>query len=1134
MHRSSSEPDAGSCQSGDSASTNTACYPAAEGLQIQPMKPWIRNSSFATELTPNAIQPSTDTSETEHFLKTTSKAEHFAARNCSMKRPFIEVKLNNSIASKGVSSSISKRKKAEEEASERLLNDSDSLYDSFDEPDSILESIDFDQLDGCINEVGKTEHSKAPASSVSSDDFPVPDNIPYYAGGCFTGHQSKDGIADNCIPDERTALMLLSRDKSKALPTVNTTPNGGISCQNSGLNILQAIDIADNTSPPCPPCAPADPSAVSSCKISVADSNRRRVSVFADRLRKTFAANAKLDTPVRRRQMASVLNGCSEESDGNLKGKTGFHSNPENSFYGLPLRVKELLIEHRSISELYDWQKECLSLRAVYNGSNLIYSLPTSGGKTLVAEMLILRQILCRKKDAILILPFVAIVQEKVRAFTPFAIELEFCIEEYAASKGAIPPRQLRSRQSLYIATIEKANSLINSLIEKKRIDCIGLVVVDELHMLGEGGSRGATLETTLTKVIYSNPGTQIVGMSATLSNIKDIQKFLNAEVYTSNFRPVQLKEFVKFDDTIYEVDCAALNPDECLKFSRVTAFKYNREMSVSDPDQLAGLVLEVVPGNSCLVFCPTKKNCENVAQLLCKMFPNELRELKSKERRLLYESLKLEGGGVVCPVLCATMPYGVGYHHGGLTSDERRLIEEAYLDGTLCVLTCTSTLAAGVNLPARRVILRSSYVGRSFISRSQYKQMTGRAGRAGIDTIGESILLITSPADKKKLQDLVGGSYDRCVSSLLYEGNKGIRSLLLSAVGLQITNSVGDVVAFMSRTLCHIQSHLFDVSVTEVTKNALQQLIDTQLLRRRMATGESLKESDGQEHEQDTILEVTDLGRAVFKGSIDVDYSQKLYADLSLTQQSIVLDNYLHLLFLVTPYDMVDVNQVPNWMTYLRELGTLSVSELKVASLVGVSENQIARKATGHNFRQQVDEFAVSRFYLSLMLYNLWKQKTIWEVSSHFRVSRGFVQQLLTGAASFGTCINYFCQELDEFWGYQDLMTSFVKKLSFCCMLELAPLMEIPGVKMGRARQLHRAGYRSLQHIAYADPNDLVRQIEHLPRRLARQIVSSAQMVLTEKAEAILAEVDDMISVPPPPPADTSIIPLTSSPENS
>lgn len=121
MHQSSSEPDAGSCQSGDSPATNTACYPAAEGLQIQPMKPWIWNSFFTTKLTPNAIQPSADTLETKHFLKTTSKAEHFAARNCLMKRPFSEVKLNNSIAFKGVSSSISKRKKPEEEASERFL-----------------------------------------------------------------------------------------------------------------------------------------------------------------------------------------------------------------------------------------------------------------------------------------------------------------------------------------------------------------------------------------------------------------------------------------------------------------------------------------------------------------------------------------------------------------------------------------------------------------------------------------------------------------------------------------------------------------------------------------------------------------------------------------------------------------------------------------------------------------------------------------------------------------------------------------------------------------------------------------------------------------------------------------------------
>uniref|UniRef100_G3VR53 Helicase, POLQ like n=1 Tax=Sarcophilus harrisii TaxID=9305 RepID=G3VR53_SARHA len=779
----------------------------------------------------------------------------------------------------------------------------------------------------------------------------------------------------------------------------------------------------------------------SSPKHTESDLNRRRS--LKDRLKSAMTGNAKAQTPKfsKRKQLKEAI--LSEEI--NVAKKTLESSSDDlGPFYSLPSKVRDLFVQYKGIKKLYDWQHTCLTLTCLQQRKNLIYSLPTSGGKTLVAEILMLQELLCRQKNVLMILPYVAIVQEK-------------------------------------------------------------------LHMIGEG-SRGAILEITLAKILYTSKTTQIIGMSATLNNVEELQEFLNAEYYTSKFRPVELKEYLKINDTIYEVDIKA---EKGYTFSRLLKCKYSDHLKKMDPDHLVALVTEVIPNYSCLVFCPTKKNCENVADMICKFLNKDYLKHREKEKCDFLKNLKNVSNGSLCPVLKRTVPFGIAYHHSGLTSDERKVLEEAYATGVLCLLTCTSTLAAGVNLPARRVILRAPYIATQFLKRNQYQQMIGRAGRAGIDTVGESILILQEK-DKHLVLNLVNSPLENCYSHLGQEITKGIQSLLLSLIGLKIAKNLEGIYHFMCATFFGIQQKRLseEKSLWEICRKALASLMEKGLLQKRSVCKN--------EEESQCELQITKLGQASLKGTLDLAYCGTLYKDLKKGLEGLVLESYLHLIYLTTPYDMVSQCR-PDWMIYLRQFDHLNSGEQKVAAIVGVSESFITKKASGQAIKKDVDRNIVNRLYLSLVLFTLLKETNVWRVSEKFNMSRGYVQNLLNGAASFCSCVLHFCEELEEFWVYRALLTELTKKLSYCVKADLVPLMEITGVLESRAKQLYDAGYKTVTHLANADPEVLIRTINHLSRRQAKQIVSSAKMLLNEKAEALQEEVEDLLRPPSDIPGTTT-----------
>ncbi|UCH31601.1 MAG: DEAD/DEAH box helicase, partial [Candidatus Bathyarchaeota archaeon] len=407
----------------------------------------------------------------------------------------------------------------------------------------------------------------------------------------------------------------------------------------------------------------------------------------------------------------------------------------------IPDQVKGVIIK-TGISELYPPQEMAINAGAL-QGKNLVLASPTASGKTLTAEFCALKQVIEHGGKVFYLTPLRALANEKYQEFRKYTsivksnrrrIQVGISTGDFDSSDPWL------ERYDIIISTNEKADSLLRH--RAKWMDEISLVVADEVHLLNDS-ERGPTLEVVLARLIQINPEIQILALSATIKNVEELADWLKAQYVTTEWRPVKLNEGVLLQQEIQFKDGAA---------SRIGKYSKNPALN---------LALHVVKsGGQALIFASTRRNAVSLAKKTADELSSFLTKASKRSLNLLGEQITGIGERTrISDLLADIVKQGAAFHHAGLGGRHRRLLEDAFREGKIKVLTATPTLAFGVNLPARVVIIsdyRRYEAGYGYypITVLEYKQMAGRAGRPRFDKLGEAILLAKTDDEQDYLMD--------------------------------------------------------------------------------------------------------------------------------------------------------------------------------------------------------------------------------------------------------------------------------------------------------------------------------------------------------------------------------------------
>jgi len=447
-------------------------------------------------------------------------------------------------------------------------------------------------------------------------------------------------------------------------------------------------------------------------------------------------------------------------------------------------------VEHlrsEGVDSLYPPQAEAVEA-GVTKGENLVASVPTASGKTLIAQLAMISAI-DRGGTALYIVPLRALASEKAAEFEALeslGIDVGVSTGNYEASGEWL------SSKDLVVATSEKVDSLVRN--GASWVENLGCVVSDEVHLIDDP-ERGPTLEVTLAKLRQLNPGAQLVALSATIDNADEIAAWLDAELVDTDWRPIELRMGVHFGDAAHFDD----GEDEATR----------EELPVGASESATGAIVRdtLEDDGSTLVFVNSRRNAEAAAGRLGSVVEPNLDPEERAKLGSLAEEIRSVSDTETSDDLADAVAQGAAFHHAGLASEHRTLIEDAFRDRLVKVVSATPTLAAGVNTPSRRVVVRDwrrfdgSSGGMKPLPVLEVHQMMGRAGRPGMDPYGEALLLAKGHDELDELFERYVEADPEPVQSKL-AAEPALRTHVLATVASGFARSREELLAFLDETL--------------------------------------------------------------------------------------------------------------------------------------------------------------------------------------------------------------------------------------------------------------------------------------------------------------------------------------------